>query len=480
MINDLREFINKVEEWGDVRIIEGVDWDVELGALTQLMAKQTDPPLLIFDKIKDYPAGYRVATNLYNTQRRVALGLDLPLEVRGVELVRALRAKEEAGCTPIPPVEVETALIKENIVTNDIDLFSFPIPKWHELDGGRFIGTGDMVIMRDPDDGWINLAAYRVQVHDRNVATVNITPGHHGDIIQRKYWKQGKSCPAAVVCGQEPILWAASCLSIPWGMSEYDYAGGLKRQPIEVCRGVTTDLLLPATAELVLEGEILPFETESIKEGPFGDWAGYYIMHERRVAVFNVHSVLYRNNPIIQGSPPSQFTSVWTIGNHIQQAAKLWQELDRQMPGIKGVWMVDEATQHGIVVISLEQQYGGHAKQAALVEAACLTTAYAVKYIIVVDEDVDPSDMSDVLWALSVRNDPGDAINIIKGCWDSRGNPSIHPNIFAQGGPFEHSTAIILACKPYSWIKQFPPSIKISSELEKKLREKWWHLFEKT
>ncbi len=478
MINDLREFISKIDAWGEVRVVEGADWNVELGALTQLVSKEANPPLLLFDKIKGYPPGYRVATNLYNTPQRIALGFDLPLEARGVNLVRALREKQEKGRQPIPPVEVATGPLKENVFTGDgVNVLAFPTPKWHELDGGRYIGTGTMTIMRDPDDGWINLGAYRAMIQDRDVISLNITPGHHGDIIQRKYWAQGKSCPAAVVCGQEPILWAVSCVAIPWGVSEYDYAGGLKHQPIEVIRGIATDLPLPATAELVLEGEILPLDTATVTEGPFGDWSGHYTGGTWSVPVFRVHSILHRNNPIIQGSPPTPITSAWSLGNHIQRAARLWEELDRQIPAVKGVWMVDEATQHGMVVISLEQQYGGHAKQAALVAAGCLPTAYAVKYIVVVDEDIDPSDVSEILWAMVVRNDPGDAIEIIKGCWNSRGDPSIHPSNFPQG-PFLHSTVIILACKPYSWIKQFPPSLKISPELEQKTREKWHHLLE--
>ena len=106
MINDLREFINKVEEWGEVQVIDGADWDVEIGALTQLMAKKTNPSLLVFDKIRDCAPGYRIATNLFNTARRIALGFDLPLEMRGVDLVKALREKQEKGHLPIPPVVV--------------------------------------------------------------------------------------------------------------------------------------------------------------------------------------------------------------------------------------------------------------------------------------------------------------------------------------------------------------------------------------
>ena len=109
----------------------------------------------------------------------------------------------------VPPVEVSTGPIKENIhLGEEVDLFEFPIPKRHEFDGGRYIGTGCIVITRDPDEGWVNFGTYRVQVHDKPIATVYISPGKHGDVIRRKYWVKGNSCPVAVVCGQAPILWS--------------------------------------------------------------------------------------------------------------------------------------------------------------------------------------------------------------------------------------------------------------------------------
>ena len=306
MFDSLREFIEKVQESDDCKVIENADWNLEIGALTEWAASTTDAPLLLFDKIKGYPPGYRVASNLFTSEQRTALALGLPPAARGIELVKALREKIRGGVKLIPPVEVENGPVKETVqVGDEVDLLKFPTPKWHELDGGRYIGTGSMTITRDPDEGWVNLGAYRHQVLDKSTLGTHITPGHHGDIMRKKYWAKGKPCPAVVVCGQDPVLWSASCQLLGWGVSEYDYAGGLKRQPIEVTRGVTTDLPLPATAEIVLEGEILPLDTVAIKEGPFGDWTGHYTGGNWPVPVFKVNAILHRNNPIIQGAPPS-------------------------------------------------------------------------------------------------------------------------------------------------------------------------------
>ncbi|MFC2002624.1 UbiD family decarboxylase, partial [Chloroflexota bacterium] len=430
-------------------------------------------PLFIFDKMKGYEAGYRVVTNLFATHRRIALALGLPLEARGIELVRAMRGKTSAGIKLLPPVEVETGPVKENLLTGaDIDLFKFPTPKWNELDGGRYIGTGSMGIMRDPDGGWVNLGIYRVQIHDKSTATIVTVPGHDGEIIKRKYWDRGQSCPVVITCGQDPMLWCAAGWEAPWGLSEYDMAGWWRNKPVEVTRGVTTDLPIPATAEIAIEGEVVLPGGETRVEGPFGEWSGYYARGEVPEPVLRVTSILHRNNPIIQGNPPSRFNADWRM---LRRAAMIWDELDRQVPGVVGVWMVEEASSFGMVVISLKQQYPGHAKQAALVAAGSRLGARAT-FVMVVDEDIDPSNTSELLWALGTRVDPETSIDVIGGRFGAAMFPMLPPEK-RRRGDFEMSRAIILACKPYYWIKDFPPSIGMSPELAKKTKEKWKELF---
>ncbi|MFC2071087.1 UbiD family decarboxylase, partial [Chloroflexota bacterium] len=448
----------------------------EIGTLTEIISGEPNPPLLLFDKIKGYEAGYRVTSNLFASSRRTALGLGLPSEANKMDLVRAMREKIEAGIEPIPPVEVETGPIKENVDIGDqVDLLKFPAPKWHELDGGRYIGTGDIGIIRDPDEGWVNFGTYRTQVHDRSTVTVALAPGHHGAMIRQKYWDKGLACPIAICCGQDPALFAASAWEhVPWGISEYDFAGGIKGEPVKVTRGVTTDLPIPASAEIVIEGEIVPLEVEARKEGPFGEFMGYYGGRREPEAVCRVKSVLYRNNPIIQGNPPSPLPSVWTLGRHIQKAASLWAELDRHMPGVTGVWMMEEASMHAMPVISIKQQYGGHAKQAALIAAGCSATGWCSRMIIVVDDDIDPSSPSEVIWALGTRINPDTSIDIIKDCWDTLSNVMLSPEQVDQKQVM--SRMLIVACKPYEWIDNFAPSIKSSQELLSRVKEKWSHI----
>ncbi|MBI4186472.1 MAG: UbiD family decarboxylase [Chloroflexi bacterium] len=472
MFDDIREFIKRVKELEGYKLVEGADWDLEIGAITHIMIETPDSPLVLFDNIKGYQAGYRVVSNMFTTPRRTALALGLPLvDLKGLSLVRAWRDRLREEVKLVSPAVVKTGPVKENILTGDaVDLYKFPAPKWHELDGGRYIGTGCMVIQRDPDEGWVNVGTYRVQVHDKTTATVYMAPGRHGDIIQRKYWDKGLPCPVAVSCGQEPALWAASTWSIvPWGVSEYEYAGGLKNKPIEVVKGEVTDLPIPARAELVLEGDIVPPEVEVRQEGPFAEWLGYY-GYSRPVPAFKVKAILHRNNPIIMGAPPFKIQGRQIFNKPTMHSALTWNELDRQVPGVKGVWIAEEAAT-SILIISIEQKYPGHAKQVALAAAGINITGYMVRIVIVVDDDIDPSNISDVLWALGTRWDPATSTDIIDGCWGSLIDPRLSPEK-KNRGDLTHSKAIILACKPYHWMKEFAPAVTISPELLKRVKDK--------
>lgn len=468
--DDLREYINRVEELGECKVIDGADWNLEIGVISELYLSTPNPPLLLFDKIIDYKPGYRVASNVIITPRRTALCLGLPLEAKGIELVNAWRHRSK-GIKLIPPVEVKRGPVKENIYTGeDVDLFEFPVPKWREFDGGRYIGTGDTVIQRDPEEGWVNLGTYRVQIHDKCTATIYMSPGKHGDIIRRKYWNKGQSCPVAVVCGQDPLLWEASCDTLPWGMSEYDYAGALRNAPIEVVKGEVTDLPIPARAELVLEGEILPPEVETRMEGPFGEWTGYYASGSRSEPAFKVKAILHRNDPIIMGMP--MFGGSDAFDTHLKKAARVWDDLDRQVANVKGVWMFLEGDPGFIVVVSIKQSYAGHAKQAALVAAGCNAISHMYRFIIVVDDDIDITKTSEVIKVMATRCDVEDSFDFVRSYRSSYLDPVLSPEKKGRGELFK-TIALITACKPFPWMKEFPQLTRSSPALLEKVNKKW-------
>lgn len=469
---DLRAFLKDLEGLGQICRLEGADWDLEIGRISELQLSVPESPLLLFDKIKGYPPGYRVITNFLDRELFINLAFGFPLEARGIDLVRLWRDKFRGGIKAIPPVVVETGPVLENIHLGDeVDLLEFPTPRWHELDGGRYIGTGVLVIQRDPDEGWVNLGTYRVQVHGKNTATIYISPGKHGDIIRRKYWSKGQSCPVAVVCGSEPVLWTAGYTGMPWGYSEYDYAGWLRGKPVEVVRGRTTDLLLPAGAEIVLEGEVLPPGVDDKLEGPFGEYTGYYASGARNEPAFRVNCIMHRNDPIITGRPP-QVGKYQLNCKGISDAALLWNELDKHVPGIKGVWFYSESGARGVIAVSLKQLYAGHAKTAGLYAAGLFTESEACRWVIVVDEDIDPSNIADILWALGQRCDPEVSVDVISGLCTNPLNTMVSPEMRSKRN-YNHSRAIVMACRPYDWINEFPKSIRSSPEALKRTREKW-------
>ena len=473
MFYDLREFIDKSRELGECRTIEGAHWNVEIGRIAELALSTPDSPLIVFDEVQGYPKGYRIAANPFSSTRRVALGLGLPLELKGLDLIRAWKDRLSA-VKPIPPVYVQTGPVKENVLVGDkVDILKFPTPKWHEHDGGRYIGTGCMVIAKDPDTGWINLGAYRSQIADRNTVTMHIVPGHHGAIIAKKYWDRGQSCPMAMVCGQEPQVWIAAASAIPIGVGEYDWAGGLRNKPVEVVTGETVDLPIPATAEIVLEGEMPPPQAESADEGPFGEWAGYYAGGTTPHPVLNIRAILHRNDPIQFGLPVMVGSYDDNVIQTLDLSAQLWAELEQQIAGVKGVSFAYQARRRPMIVVSLKQMCPGHVKQAALIAAGAYRGATLVgRFIIVVDEDIDPTNMTEVLWALGTRCDPRTQIDFLSNRLSTASDPRLEPEK-RKAGDLTCSTAIFDACRPWSWRDQFPRTTKTSPVVMEQVRKKW-------
>ena len=193
---DLRDLLARFDDMGELERVEGADWNLEIGAVSETVAAR-DPgraPALLFDNIPGYPEGFRILSGAANALKRLAVVLDLPEPQAETDLVASLRARMSQTFEPIPPVEVETGPVMENVMRDDdVDVLKFPAPFVHEHDGGRYIGTDDAVIMRDPDTGWINAATYRVMVHDKNTVAIWMSPGKHGRMISEKYFAQKTS-----------------------------------------------------------------------------------------------------------------------------------------------------------------------------------------------------------------------------------------------------------------------------------------------
>jgi UbiD family decarboxylase len=463
--SDLRSFIDAAAAIGETKTIKGADWNLEIGCLTELMAEQ-DGPLLLFDSVTGHRQGFRIATNVLATARRFALALSLPTDAPKLEILKAWREKIRE-LQPFPPVEVSSGPITENVFEGSrIDLGIFPTPKWHEHDGGRYIGTGDMVITKDPDSGWINIGTYRACIVGENRVTLWIIEHKHGKQIARKYWQTKRACPVAIVLGCEPATWMAAPSAAKAGVSEYDYAGALRGAPVEVIRAPLTSLPVPATSEIVLEGEIPPPEEESEMEGPFGEWPGYYT-HSGKECVVRVKRIMHRDNPILLGNPPLlPITERYGIPMF---AARIWDHLEQSgVSDVQGIWCHCHTL---MIVVSLKQRYPGHALHALTAVAGMQTGASMYRYYVAVDEDIDPVDLKQVLWAMCTRVDPVESVQTLKS-WTSDLDPCLSPEK-REKGDFTMGRMLIDACKPFTWRDRFPMSNKFSSAKRKEIWEKW-------
>jgi UbiD family decarboxylase len=234
---DLRAWLEALRAAGEVQEINGAEREAEIGGIVDLYMRKMGNPAVLFDDIPGYPRGHRILANILTSVRRINLTLGMPIDGSAIELVSYWR-KYMKEARSIPPVTVTSGPLLENVSSGkDVNIQTIPTPRWHEHDGGYYIGTGCMVIMKDPDTGWINYGAYRVQSHGPDLATVMCSKGKHGDLIKRRYHERGEPCPVAVVVGMHPALFMVAGLEIPYGKNEYDVAGGLIGEPIEVIKG---------------------------------------------------------------------------------------------------------------------------------------------------------------------------------------------------------------------------------------------------
>jgi UbiD family decarboxylase len=473
----LRSFLKECEQHGEVKVIKDADWNLEIGALTETVSEMIDePPALMFDEIKGYPKGFRVLSIPTASRMRMAIALGLPPDTPKMEIVRHA-AQRMKHAPPIPPKEIATGPVMQNVMRdNEVDLLKFPVLKSHRMDGGRYIGTGDTFINRDPETGYVNMGTYRMQVHEKNLLGIWQSPGQQGRLIAERYWKQGKACPVVVTFGGDPLLFFLSYTKFPFGISELDRAGGMLGRSVEVIKGPLTGLPIPAHAEVVIEGEMLPPEVETRLEGPFGEWPGYYTSSGPE-PVLQVKAIYHRNDPIQCATPPARpiypGTYFGTAGSALLRAASLWDDLEAAgVPGIKGVWKMPGGGSRFINVIAIEQQHAGHAKMAGLVAAGCGSSTYLGRIIIIVDDDIDITNPAQVMWAVATRWDPKTATDIIDGVWTGLIDPMLLPERRANND-LTNSRIIIYAVRPFAWKDAFPKVNAVDPAYAAEVARKW-------
>ena len=422
---DMREWIATLEKEGELAKVKAeVDWDLEIGGILRKIC-DTGGPAVLFENIKDHKNTLcsQLFTGSMATTSRIALMLGLPKETAYKDLIKVWKERCEK---PIKPVVVKTGPCKENILKgDDIDLFQFPAPHWQEIDGGRYIGTYHGVITKNPDTNWENAGMYRQVIHDKRTTSMSIAQGQHIWMHWRKYRRSGKNMPVAVAIGGDPVLPAVASSPVPMNVDEWDIMGALRQEPIELVKCETVDLRVPASAEIVLEGEVVTDIATFRNDGPFGEFTGYYGLPSQR-AILKVSCVTFRNNPILQGT----MTGKPILEGHrpaaIAKSAVVWDLLESRMVGIRGV-NVEPSSGYANVIVDIDNSYYGQVQQVAANIWGWMGSHEVGKNVIVCDSDIDIYNLNEVFWAIAFRVDPKRDIHMFPH-WIHALDPIVHPD----------------------------------------------------
>ena len=245
-------------------------------------------------------------------------------------------------------------------------------------------------------------------------------------------------------------------------------AGGILGEPVEVINMPKTGLPVPANSEIAFEGFIHP--GDNIQEGPLGEWTGYYASGSALEPAIRIATFMHRNDPILMGAIPAVPPNDNTFYLGTYRCGAVWNQLEAAgIPEVRGVWAHEAGGSRFMLVISIKTLYGGHSKQAAMVAAHCHAGAYCNRWTIVVDEDIDPTNVNDVIWAMCTRCDPRDQVDVIHGGWSS----ALDPMCYDTEADRRNSRVVIDACIPFRRKKTFPTIARSSKALDDRIRAKW-------
>lgn len=472
--NDLRDFITFLEEKKElVRLKSEVDPILEVTEIADRVSKKQGPALL-FEKVKG--SRYPIAINLFGSYQRMAwaLGLENFSQIGGqfssllktdpdmkfMQKVEALFDLYKLSTSK--PKEVKKGPCQEVILEKNFSLFEYPILHCWPGDAGRFI-TLPLVITKDPESGKQNLGMYRMQVFDEKTTGMHWHTHHDGAVNFRKHTKLGKRTEVAVAIGGDPVTIFSATAPLPYNIEELFFAGFLRKKAVEVVKAVTVDLLVPAQAEIILEGYVEPGE-ERI-EGPFGDHTGYYSA-AGMYPVFHVTCVTQRKDPIypatIVGKPPMEDCYMG------KATERMFLPLVKmQMPEIVDMNLPLEGVFHNCALISIKKSYPMHARK-VMNAIWGLGQMMFTKFIFIFDEDVNVQNSSEAAWKAFNNVDPSRDILISEGPLDVLDHSAPRPIFGAKMG--------IDATKKWpeeGYQREWPDEIQMSEEIKQLVDRRW-------
>jgi 4-hydroxy-3-polyprenylbenzoate decarboxylase len=485
-IDDLRSWLELLEaEKHLTRVTGAVHWDKELSGVVRRMydVYGDASPALLFENIVDYapPGPSKLFIGAFRSYSRICMMLGLhPVTTTRREIVLALKEHIKGR---VPPVSVREAPVHEVVETgNRINVLKFPVPYFNYRDGGRYIGTMHAVITKDLESDWVNLGLYRVMVHGEKELGIYMRPGRqHIGRQYLKYMEQNKPMPVAIAIGLDPRLPFLASGNVPAGVSEYDIAGAMKGSPVEVVKGKTVDLPVPAAAEIVIEGYIDPIERK--EEGPFGEYPGYYGEVPGPSPVIHVTAVTYRADPIFQASIEGHPVNESHIMSSVMKAATIWNEFEHNgVPGIRDIACIPESS-NAHMIVSITPTVPAHADWVASVVWGTSSAVWLFKHVFVVDDDIDPWDLGQVNWAMAWRVKASEDIKVWK---NHRGSP-IDPRQEPEAKGY-WDRVLIDATRPFSWKPRevwgsegvnkgtplcYPPTSRPSQSVIAMVNKKW-------
>ena len=405
---DLRATLDMLRRQDELAEVTGeVHWDRELGAVTREMLSRKGPALL-YRNITGYNSPdarcSQLVTSLLASRRRLELCLGFEEPLSNQKLVQHVMTSLEER---VAPVLVDDGPVHQHEIRGaDVDLEEFPVPRWHHLDGGRYVNTFAAVVTKDPDTQAVNVGVYRGMITRKDGIAVLLVPSQHWGRHWKKYKERNQPMPVACVYGWNPVMDIIAGSPVPEGVSEYEVIGALIGEPVPLVRCRTVDLEVPASAEMVVEGFIDPDPATYELEGPFGEFTGYVSDVPTPRPVIQVTALTHRTDPIFRGTLEGSLPGSAGENSHVSavfRAAIAWKTLnDAGVPGILDVF-VHPVTNGTTIVVQIDKSSEGHPKWVASALWSTGAALFRYKNVIVVDDDIDPSDYSAIDWAIAYR-----------------------------------------------------------------------------
>jgi 4-hydroxy-3-polyprenylbenzoate decarboxylase len=440
---DLRDYLDAIESIGQLKRIKAqVDWDLEIGTVLYEVMKGPNYAVL-FENIKGCPKDFRFLANTWNSIERVNLMYGLPVGTSPNELIQERLRREE---TPLEPKILADGPCKENVLKGrKVNLLKFPNPRYHYMIK-RYFGTNHGVITRDPETGIRNVGMYRMMLHDER--TLGFSFGPAQGIVEhlRKAEARKEPLPIAITCGQSPLNVVCGATAYPKNLDEYTMVGALQQKPLELVKCETIPLEVPASAEIVIEGEVPPGVTRT--EGPFTEYPGC-TTGVVEAPIVNVKCITHRNAPIQDGGFHSGPYDAYMICNSVNKSVAAWNTVRRLgRTDVRAISFCPWSTEDTLVV-AIDKRYAGQAYDVAEI---LLSSLPFTKNAIVVDNDIDPWKIEEVLWAFNTRVLAGRDIRIARNVKGSYLDTAVPPSRRGLG-----DRMIVDATWPVMPEDDFPP-----------------------